>query len=417
MQIDHIAPQIHYVGPQHVRDVVASLGRTEDVRFSPSKRRLAVAQLLKDRITVFEVSIAATQNSKSIALTGVAELSSPDLHGPHGIDFFDDEKFLVVNRDGQACIFELPLGALGSHELAPLAIIRSGDISTPGSVAVISKEQGLYEALICNNYVHNVSRHLIGLAAGFSTKNSEVLLKKWLDVPDGICVSEDMHWIAITNQSTHTVFLYENNPSLKKSSDPDGILRHASYPHGSRFTSDGRFILVTNAGSPYVNLYEKDDSGWQGVRDPLLSFRILSNEDFLRGANTKEGGAKGLDINNAMNIFVTTCEAQPLAFFDLPKILEGACFGSRIFNLPNAGEKAAHNSSYVRPEGWSHSQKAPELNYELYRGRITAAITAALRSVLSPLRWVLWKLRITAALHWVLPQGLWERLHNLSRKV
>src|SRR3974377_1872287 len=268
MQIDHIAPQIQYVAPQHVRDVVASLGRTEDVRFSPSKRRLAVAQVLKDKITVFEVSIAATQDSKSIALTGVAEISSPDLHHPHGIDFFDDEKFLVVNRFGQACIFELPLGALGSYELAPLAIIRSDDIITPGSVAVIRKQQGLYEALICNNYVHNVSRHLIDFGAGFSTKNSEILLKKWLDVPDSICVSEDTHWIAVSNHNTHTVFLYENNPSLKKSSDPDGILRHINYPHGLRFTSDGRFILVANAGSPFINLHLEDDPGSAGGGGP-----------------------------------------------------------------------------------------------------------------------------------------------------
>src|SRR5512144_1482980 len=35
--------ELHYTAPQSVTDALASLGRTEDVRFSPSNRRLAVA--------------------------------------------------------------------------------------------------------------------------------------------------------------------------------------------------------------------------------------------------------------------------------------------------------------------------------------------------------------------------------------
>jgi hypothetical protein len=38
-----IAPEIDYDAPQHVRDAVVALGRTEDVKFSPSNRRMAVA--------------------------------------------------------------------------------------------------------------------------------------------------------------------------------------------------------------------------------------------------------------------------------------------------------------------------------------------------------------------------------------
>ncbi len=314
-------------------------------RFSPSNRRLAVAGFIKNKITVFDISIAASQDSKSISLTGVAEISSAYLKSPHGLDFIDDEKILVVNREGQACIFELPKDAMGRYELAPVAVIGADDISTPGSVAVIRKEQGFCEALICNNYVNSVTRHQLDFAAGYSTKKSEVLLKKCLDVPDGICVSREMQWIAVSNHDSHTVLLYENNPTLNGSSLPDGILRSTYYPHGVRFTSDGRFILVADAGSPYVNIYEKD-LDWRGVRNPLLSFRVLSHEDYLRGRHTPEdGGAKGIDINNAMNIVVTTCECQPLAFFDLTAILEGAC-----------GEF---------PENWRRTQKALEVNYEL----------------------------------------------------
>jgi len=45
-----------YVAPQRIREVVASLGRTEDVKFSPNNRRVAVAQLWNNKITVHSSS-------------------------------------------------------------------------------------------------------------------------------------------------------------------------------------------------------------------------------------------------------------------------------------------------------------------------------------------------------------------------
>jgi hypothetical protein len=46
---------------------------------------------------------------------------------------------------------------------------------------------------------------------------------------------------------------------------------------------------------------------------------------YLRGRNNpKEGGPKGIDIDAGMDIMATTCECQPLAFFDLQAILAKA---------------------------------------------------------------------------------------------
>ena len=369
---DLVAPQIDYIAPQHVRDAIASLGRTEDVKFSPNNRRLAVAGFSNDRISVFDVSIAESQGSKRITLTGVAEISSRYLNQPHGVDFIDEERFVVANRHGQACIFSLPAGATGCHELEPLAVIMSDEISTPGSVAVLRNGRDSCDALICNNYVNRVTRHRLDLAAANSTRNG-VLLGKWLDIPDSICVSRDTRWIAVSNHNNHSIFLYENNPSLNASCRPDGILR-SYYPHGLRFTSDGQFIFSASAGSPHISVYERDGGAWRGVRNPLTSFRVLNKEDFLRGQDGRraDGGAKGIDIDNATNVLVTTCEVQPLAFFDLAAILEG------VSSLQGKVNRVT-NSNDIPAKGRLRIQSAVQVGFELYLRQTTAAA----------IRWVL----------------------------
>ena len=157
--------QLDYAAPQHVRDVVARLGRTEDVKFSPSNRRLAIAGFSNNKIAVFDVNLDISQNTKTINLTDVAEIYSTYLNYPHGIDFLDDETIIVANRGGNACILKLPPPEFGRdfYELTPLTVIPSGDIlvTTPGSVCAIRRQQNLYDALICNNYTHCVTSHLI----------------------------------------------------------------------------------------------------------------------------------------------------------------------------------------------------------------------------------------------------------------
>jgi hypothetical protein len=77
-----MALEIEYTAPQSVTDALASLGRTEDVRFSPSNRRLAVASFHRNRIIVFDIDIASSSGATQVALTGGVELSSPALQWP-----------------------------------------------------------------------------------------------------------------------------------------------------------------------------------------------------------------------------------------------------------------------------------------------------------------------------------------------
>ena len=299
---------------------------TEDIRFSPSNRRLAIAGFSKNKITVFDIFIDLSPDGTRITLTDVAAISSNHLRMPHGIDFVDEETIIVANRTADATILKLPSRELGGncYELAPLEVIRSGDVlQTPGSVSVTRKDDNLYEALICNNYRHNVTRHFLDFSTGCSINSNEVFSNRSLEIPDGICISNDQHWIAVSNHMTHNVFLYEYNSSLNAFSDPDGILRCVYYPHGLRFTSDGRFILVADAAAPYVHIYAKNGSSWRGVHNPIRSLRVMSDQDFLRGRhNPQEGGPKGIDVDNAMNILAITCGNQPLAFFDLKAIIQ-----------------------------------------------------------------------------------------------
>jgi DNA-binding beta-propeller fold protein YncE len=374
---------IDYVASQRVREVVASLGRTEDVKFSPSNRRIAVAQLWENKITVFDVSITASKGVKNVNLSGVTEFSSPNLNDPHGLDFIDDKKLVVANRKGEVCIFDLPQNSKVASEIKPVAIIRSDYIKAPGSVAVIRNGQASYETLICNNRTHCVTKHQLDRGAGFSSKHSEVLLKKWLNFPDGISVSTKKKWIAVSSHETHAVLLYEINASLNASSDPVGILRLTNYPHGVRFTSDDRFILVADGGSPYVNIYGNHRSDWRGVRDPLLSFRVLEEDEFLRGHyNSREGGPKGIDINSDANVLVTTCQSQPLRFYDLDAILNELSTARVAQSEVGDPNCLTIKRPYLKIRG---------VTYELYRQRITAAVTNLPKLPRRAFRWVSWR--------------------------
>jgi WD40 repeat protein len=347
--------QINYRASQPATDVIAAMGRTEDLKFSPSNKLLAIAGYAKNTIAVFNIDIDVADGTK-ITLTNAFELYSEQLKEPHGLDFLDEQTIIVTNRSGGAIFLKLPTDEKLSNSfyLTPLEVISSDDVGLlhgPGSASISRIDLKLHEALICSNYGNYVTRHLVDLSAGCSVKSNEVLLQKWLATPDGICISRDGHWIAVSNQKMRGVFLYECTSYLNALSEPDGILRYVFSPHGVRFTSDGDFIIVADGGSPYVHIYAKNGCSWRGVHNPIKSLRIMNDEDFSRGrSNPHEGGPKGIDVDNAVNVLAVTCESQPLVFFDLKAILQSTQLRSH-----DPGES----------EGYSREQRALELRYEL----------------------------------------------------
>ena len=281
----------------------------------------------KNKVLVVEVEIVASSAGQRVELTDWLEVRSSGLRAPHGLSFIDDETIVVANRFGMTPIVRVPLGGAGGRRIpvTPLLYIRGSALhrlQSPGSVCVFPIEDGLYEVLICENYVHCVTRHILDGRDAFRVRSNEVLLRKGLSIPDGVAINSDGRWISVSNHNSHSVLLFEKTPRLNRRSEPVGILSGVDYPHGVFFSPDDRFVVVADAGTPYMRVYAKDGDSWQGLRYPVKSVRVMDDETFLRGrTNPEEGGPKGIDVDRDANVLVMTTTEHPLAFYDVPRLL------------------------------------------------------------------------------------------------
>jgi hypothetical protein len=315
--------EIGFDAPAAVRDAIASMGRTEDVRLAPSGRRLAFACLASELIAVADVEITVSASGRpEIAVTSLDQFQSPELRQPHGIDFVDDDTLIVGNRGGGVAVFRLPpAGAAGG--MTPIGPVDGGVpllLDAPGSVAVHSLGSGRHEVLACDNWANTVTRH--ALDAGGVLADGEVVVRKWLDLPDGLAISHDGRWLAVSNHDSHNVLVYEYS-TVNEHADPVGMLRGVHYPHGLRFGADDRYLVVADAGAPHVQVFVPSGSGWEGVGYPAVTIRVMDDDTFARGRhNPREGGPKGIDVDPRTNVLVVTSECLPLAFFDVAAALD-----------------------------------------------------------------------------------------------
>lgn len=408
---------------EELKKSLVILGRTEDVKFSPDERRLAIAGFTKNKILLIDVNIEFFGSDKQVTLTEYTEITSPNLRKPHGLSFANNETLIVANREGDVLVLGLPPREAGVKEveLHPLETIASDSIHyiyTPGSVSASQIGLDLYEILICNNYANYVTRHILDGRNQFRVISSAVLLKNGMEIPDSIAMSNKKKWIAISNHNTNSVFLFENTQKLNSQSSPDGILSKINYPHGVRFTSDDNFILVADAGAPYVHVYSKVDDSWAGEHDPIISIRVMDDETYLRGRyDPQEGGPKGIDVDSNMRVIITTSEHQALAFFDLEKVLKELESKTFIpstdnfdkYKLDQAEEhknqlrkdKLSHNAEYERTilicelerENYLHSVQEASLKAS-YDREIQAIHQSRSWKITAPLRWVNRKLNL-----------------------
>ena len=93
----------------------------------------------------------------------------------------------------------------------------------------------------------------------------------------------------MSNHNTHSVLLYERS-QLGEDADPVGILRGVNYPHGIRFGADDAYLVVADAGAPYVHVFRPSDDGWDGVSYPAATITVMDDDTFLRGRYNQHGG-------------------------------------------------------------------------------------------------------------------------------
>jgi hypothetical protein len=308
---------IEFEATDAVREALASMGRTEDVRLAPDGRRLALACYARDQIAVADVEISRSEEVTRVAVTAVELLASPLVREPHGVDWRDPQTLVVANRGGGVAVLRLTrdgLVPLGTGGATP------SRVDAPGSVAVQSVGNDRHEVFACNNWANTVTRH--GLDAGGVLTDGSVAVRKWLDLPDGVAMSSDRRWLAVSNHNTHSVLIYDAQ-SVDEHADPAGILRGVQYPHGLRFGGADSRLLVADAGAPHVHVFVRPGPSWSGVAYPAATVKVMDDDTFAQGhVNPQEGGPKGIDLDPRAAVLVVTSHYVPLAFFDVADVLE-----------------------------------------------------------------------------------------------
>ncbi len=305
--------EIALQAPDAVRETLDSLGRTEDVRLSPSRGRIAIACYATETIAVGDIELAASPSGPAAALTRLEVVSSASLREPHGLDWRDDDTLVVASRAGGLAVLRLAGG-----ELIELS---STSIDAPGSVAVRPVGDERHEALVCGNWQNVVTAFELDengvLAAGRPT------LRRWLDLPDGVAVAASGRWLAVSNHNTHSVLVFDRE-AANELSDPVAVLRGVAYPHGLRFVTDDRLLVVADAGAPHLHVFVGDGADWAvGAAYPVATVQVLDGPTFARGrTNPMEGGPKGIDVDTRSGALLVTCEELPLGVFDATALLQ-----------------------------------------------------------------------------------------------
>jgi hypothetical protein len=314
-----------------VHDAVAAIGRTEDITLSPDNTRLVILDYFGKRIFVFSIRIDTASPPPHVTLSDFSILLSDTLREPHGVAFLGNDHIVVCNRAGDVCVYRVPVPRDHPRErrIEPLARIKghgllSARVLTPGSVASHELAPDRYRLLVCNNHWNAVTAHRVSLGTSLEIQHEGVLIENRLKIPDGVSISRDGAWIAISNHVDGEVLLYANTPRLERRTPPAASLRGIVCPHGLRFTPDGR-LLVADAASQYLHVFEGKNGSWNDAERPAESVRVVDDDTFYLGRyDSREGGIKGLALDNAGRVLITTHKRDVLGFYDLAGLLSGA---------------------------------------------------------------------------------------------
>jgi len=320
--------EINFEATNEILSLLNTMGRTEDLAFSPNNSKLVIASSALNKVVIFDIEIKLSNNEPRIVLTNTIEINSLSITLPHGITWINDDTIIVANRNGNATVFKIPNPeninqSITLAALQSLPHIKGTTSDTTDCIDAHSLGLGLYEIFICSNAGNYVSHYILDESENFAVKASAFLLKKDIYIPDGVKLSQDGKWLAISNHEKHQVFVYKNTQPLNCSSLPNATLHGTNYPHGVTFSTNQQFIFVADAGGPFVYVYHNSANDWNGDYFPCATIRIMDDETFKLGhTNKQEGGAKGISITQDSSLIATTCGTKPLAFFYVKDLIK-----------------------------------------------------------------------------------------------
>ena len=269
--------KLEYNTTDQIRHIIRRIGRTEDVKFSPDNSRFIIAEFITNKLHFFSVEFDQTVSPADITLTNYCLVTSPDIKNPHGVCFLDNERIVVCSRYGDVSIFTIPeyQNELNEFEIRAEASIAgqgllTSKVMTPGSVDCCQLSGNRYRIFVCNNYSHLVTSHIVDLTHGVKIEHEGVRMKKSLRIPDGISISPDQKWIAVSNHVHGQAVIFENKPNLNKSTPSANVLEGPICPHGLRFSPDGKKLYVADAATQYLFIYETEDGDWRTLQNLSL---------------------------------------------------------------------------------------------------------------------------------------------------
>src|SRR5215207_3028950 len=198
--------------PELVRSTIEGLGRVADVAFSPNNCLLALAALERNSIGICEIDIRVIGNRPCVEISNAVELPAPSLNAPHGVCFLDDRTVVVANREGNVSVFRRSADD-DTRDSAEFTLIDLPEgagfeqLGEPSALTILEDPEDGIEVLVCNNSSDTVTTHELENDP-LSVKHSDVLLHRYLSLPDGVAVDADNQWIAVSSNSGHRVLLY-----------------------------------------------------------------------------------------------------------------------------------------------------------------------------------------------------------------
>ena len=303
--------------------------RTEDVRFSPSGRRIATIAT-DEVVQLFDIDVFA----RPIRITNAFRLKAPNLRFPHGLDFIADDVIAVANRRAAMTFYRLPPeGAVG--RFAAMEQLRRVDsdwfgaddetrkmehrgvVCGPGSVRRFRDE-----LFICCNNRNTVSAHQVHWDGHDVHISRETLFAQdGLEIPDGVAISDDGAFVAVSDHENRRVVLYDRERRERLSVLRDSRLR---CPHGLHFDGEGERLFVADAGGRDIHIFLRDEDWRAGQGESACRIGAVSQQVFDRTldespdhARIREGGAKGLDVDPSGTVLAITCRNLPLRFFEV----------------------------------------------------------------------------------------------------